>query len=79
VKAQLMRVETAPGRVLVGPKKLRKGYVRIVSLKDGSGRIEAFDPETGAWLEASRSVTFNEVWSAPSAQPPSLALSREQA
>ena len=65
VKAQMMRVETAPGRVLLGPKKLASGYARIVSLKDGSGRIEKFDSASGAWLQAPESVTFGEVWSAP--------------
>ncbi|MBI3042610.1 MAG: hypothetical protein HYY78_07260 [Betaproteobacteria bacterium] len=63
----MMHVETVPGRVLVGPKKLRNSYVRIVSLKDGSGRIEKLDLPSGAWLQAPESVTFSEVWSAPSA------------
>ncbi len=73
VKAQLMHVETAPGRVLVGPKKIDNGYARIVSLKDGSGRIEKFDSASGAWLEAPESVTFGEVWSAPAAAMMQLA------
>ncbi len=66
MKAQMMHVENLPGRVLVGPKKLRNGYVRIVSQKDGSGRIERYDVESGSWLLAPESVTFSEVWSAPS-------------
>lgn len=57
--------ETGPGRVLVGPKVLGKGYARIVSVKDGSGRIESFDLATRKWLVAPNSVTFAEVWSAP--------------
>ena len=65
MKAQTMRVETVAGRVLVGPKKLRNGYGRIVSLRDGSGRIEKFDVATRTWLLAPESVTFSEVWSAP--------------
>ena len=67
MKAQLMHVENVAGRVLVGPKKLRSCYVRIVSLKDGSGRIEKFDLASRTWSEAPESITFSEVWSAPSA------------
>jgi len=65
VKAQLMHVENVAGRVLVGPKKLRSCYARIVSLKDGSGRIEKFDLASRTWFEAPESITFSEVWSAP--------------
>ena len=43
MKAQMMHVENAVGRVLVGPKKLRGCYARIVSQRDGSGRIERFN------------------------------------
>lgn len=67
MKAQRMRVENMVGRVVVGPKKLRDGYARIVSQKDGSGRIEKLDVATGTWLDAHESVTFSEVWSAPPA------------
>jgi hypothetical protein len=66
MKAQKMRAENVAGRVLVGPKKLRDGYARIVSQKDGSGRIEKLDVASGTWSEAHESVTFSEVWSAPS-------------
>jgi hypothetical protein len=66
-QTQMMHVETVPGRVLIGPKKLGSCYVRIVSQKDGSGRIEKFDPVTARWLPAPESVTFSEVWSAPAA------------
>lgn len=52
-------------RVLVGPKKLGKGFARIVAQKDGSGRIESFNLTAGKWLEAPPSITFTEVWSAP--------------
>ena len=65
LKAQLMHVENVAGRVLVGPKKLRSCYARIISLKDGSGRIEKFDLVSRTWLEAPESITFSEVWSAP--------------
>jgi len=65
MKAQTMHVETVPGRVLVGPKKLRNNFFRIISLRDGSGRIEKFDSATRTWLLAPESITFNEVWSAP--------------
>lgn len=68
VKTQLMHVENAVGRVLVGPKKLRGCYARIVSQRDGSGRIERFDHASRTWAEAPESVTFAEVWSAPSAE-----------
>ena len=66
MKAQMMRVETLPGRVLLGPKKLRNAYVRIVSQRDGSGRIERYDTASGNWSPAPENVTFSEVWSAPS-------------
>jgi hypothetical protein len=65
MKVQKMRVESLAGRVLVGPKKLRNGYVRIVSHKDGSGCIEKYNVATGSWSPAPASVTFSEVWSAP--------------
>jgi len=68
MKAQMMHVENAVGRVLVGPKKLGNGYVRIVSQRDGSGRIEKFDFVSHTWCEAPGSITFSEVWSAPAAQ-----------
>jgi len=67
MKTQMMRVAKDPGRVLVGPKKLRGCYARIVADRDGSGRIETFDPVSGTWFPAPESVTFSEVWSAPAA------------
>jgi hypothetical protein len=67
MKAQRRSVENLAGRVVVGPKKLRDGYARIVSQKDGSGRIEKLDMATGTWLDARDGVTFSEVWSAPPA------------
>ncbi len=67
MKAQMMRVESSPGRVVMGPKKLRTCYARIVSLKDGSGCIERYDPRSGTWSPAYESITFSEVWSAPPA------------
>jgi len=68
-QTQTMRVENGPGRVLVGPKRLRDCYARIVSLKDGSGSIECYEPRSGAWIPAQDSITFSEIWSAPSAPP----------
>lgn len=65
MKAQMMRVENGPGRVVVGPKRLRTCFARIVSLKDGSGCIECYDPRTGTWAPAPESITFSEIWSAP--------------
>ena len=70
VKAQMMRVLSGPGRVMVGPKRLRHCYARIVSLKDGSGGIERYDPRSGTWMPAPESITFGEIWSAPSAASP---------
>jgi hypothetical protein len=67
MKAQRMRAENVAGRVVVGPKKLRNGYARIVSQKDGSGRIEKLDTATGTWRDADEGITFSEVWSAPAA------------
>ena len=64
-KAQMMRVENGPGRVVMGPKRLRSCFARIVSLKDGSGCIERYDPRTGTWSPAPESITFGEIWSAP--------------
>ena len=68
MKAEMMHVDNVAGRVLVGPKKLGNGYARIVSQKDGSGRIERFDFASRTWREAAESVTFSEVWSAPAVQ-----------
>jgi hypothetical protein len=65
IKAQMMRVVTGPGRVLVGPKMLGSSYARIVSQRDGSGLIERFDPRSRSWLPAPESVTFSDIWSAP--------------
>lgn len=64
---QMMHVESGPGRVVMGPKKLRSCYARIVSVKDGSGRIETYNQRSGTWVPAHESITFSEVWSAPSA------------
>ena len=48
----------APGRVVLGPRKLRQSFYRIVSGKAGSGCIEQFDPRSRAWSPAPESVTF---------------------
>jgi hypothetical protein len=74
MKTQMIRVVSGPDRVVMGPKKLRSCYARIVSLKDGSGRIETFNSRTTTWVAAHESITFSEVWSAPSA--PALATAR---
>ncbi|MDH5534095.1 MAG: hypothetical protein OEZ08_00795 [Betaproteobacteria bacterium] len=57
--------EVKAGRVLIGPKKLGAGYARIVSERDGSGRIESFNLVSKKWFQAPDSVTFADVWSAP--------------
>jgi hypothetical protein len=69
LKAQMMRVEIGPGRVVMGPKKLASCYARIVSMKDGSGCIERYDPKSRVWIPAAESITFSEIWSAPAALP----------
>ena len=66
--------EKRSGRVLVGPKKLGSGYARIVSERDGSGRIESFNPVLKKWLQAPDSVSFAAVWSAPAAPIELLAV-----
>ena len=58
-----------PIRVMLGPKKIDGGYVRIVAQKDGSGRIESFDAASKTWSEAAQDVTFGVVWSAPAIAP----------
>ena len=67
------------GRVLVGPKALGKGYARIVSERDGSGRIESFDPILKKRLLAPESVSFAQVWSAPAVPFELLASLADQA
>ena len=67
MKIQPMRVVNGPGRVMVGPKRLKSGFARIISARDGSGRIECFDSKSRTWCQAPESVTFSEVWSAPAA------------
>ena len=67
MKTQMMHVASGPGRVVIGPKRLRSCYARIVSLKDGSGRIKTYNQRSGTWIPAHESITFSEVWSAPSA------------
>jgi hypothetical protein len=66
------------GRVLIGPKKVRGGYARIVSEKDGAGCIESFDVATQTWSKAPESVTFSDVWSAPLVPPSDWALIRDK-
>lgn len=67
MKPQLMHVTTGPGRVVISPRKLRGCYARIVSEKDGSGRIEIYNHRSRTWIPAHESITFTDVWSAPSA------------
>jgi hypothetical protein len=65
MKTSLKSIVNGAGRVLIGPKKVRSGYARIVGQKDGSGSIESFDAVSKTWSLAPDSVTFSEVWSAP--------------
>ena len=55
------------GRVVLGPRSVRDGYARIVARADGSGRIEFYHAETGAWVEALERCSFDDIWSAPAA------------
>jgi len=61
------------GRIVLAPRQVRGRYVRIVALADGSGRIELYDAESGAWCDAYEECSFSEVWSAP-ALPMSFAM-----
>jgi hypothetical protein len=74
LKNNLKNATNGVGRVIVGPKKVRGGYARIVGCKDGSGCIESFDPASRTWTEAPASLTFAEVWSAPAV--PALILAQ---
>lgn len=65
MKTSIKSIVNSAGRVLIGPKKVRSGYARIVAQKDGSGCIESFDSISRTWSLAPESVTFSEVWSAP--------------
>lgn len=69
MKISATNIAKTDGRVLVGPKKVRGGYARIVSCKDGSGCIESFDATSGNWSAAENSLTFDEVWSAQPVTP----------
>lgn len=65
MKISVKSMVSGAGRVVIGPKKVRSGYARIVGQKDGSGCIESFDCASRTWSSAPASVTFSEVWSAP--------------
>ena len=52
------------GRVVLGPRRVRSGYARIVANSNGSGSIELFDPAAGQWQHAMETCTFSEIWSA---------------
>jgi hypothetical protein len=52
------------GRVLLGPRVVKTGYVRIVAAADGSGRLELFDAALGTWREAADACSFDELWRA---------------
>ena len=69
MKIKITCPQRSAGRVLVGPTRVRAGYCRIVSERSGSGRIERYDPASGAWSAAPDHVTFNEVWAAPIIPP----------
>jgi hypothetical protein len=58
------------GRVVLGPRLVKKECVRIVALADGSGNIEMYDKHTASWRDAAEWCSFREVWSAPAAADP---------
>ena len=64
MQATMARPDKSTGRIVLGPRQVRNGYARIVAISDGSGRIELFDPQAGAWREASDACTFAELWRA---------------
>lgn len=63
----IARPNKVPGRVVVGPRQVEKGYARIVACDDGSGRIELYDANTRTWSDAAGECTFSELWTAPAA------------
>lgn len=65
MKTNVKSIVNGVGRVVVGPRKVRGGYARIVGQKDGSGCIQSFDCTSRTWALAPASLTFGEVWSAP--------------
>jgi hypothetical protein len=79
IKTRITCPPHVAGRVLVGPSKVRQGYCRIVSEKDGSGRIESFDLASRTWSAASENVTFSDVWSAPLVPPVAWSRIRDDA
>lgn len=60
--------EIVSGRTVLGPKKIGRGYARIVSQSDGSGRIETFDPGSQTWI-MTEAISFAEIWAAPIVSP----------
>ena len=61
----ISNISHVAGRVLIGPKKVRGGYARLVARSDGTGHIESFDLASRTWSVAPESLTFGELWSAP--------------
>ena len=62
--ANIARPSKTVGRIVLGPRQVQSGYARIVAVADGSGRIELFNPQSGAWSDALGGCTFGELWSA---------------
>ena len=58
------------GRIVLGPRRVGMHYARIVARADGSGRIELYDRQSGAWHEAVEECSFSEIWSAPASGAP---------
>jgi hypothetical protein len=65
VRRTIEHCDNPVGRIVLGPRRVRNGYARIVANANGSGRIELFDARSGAWRDAAEKCTFSELWSAP--------------
>ena len=62
--SSIARPNKLVGRVVLGPRPVKNGYARVVSVADGSGRLELFDASRGTWHDASGACTFDELWCA---------------
>jgi hypothetical protein len=60
--------EISSGRTVLGPRKIGGIYARIVSLSDGSGRIEMFDGDSDTWV-VTEAISFSDIWNAPVVSP----------
>jgi len=73
------RRELVAGRIVLGPRKVKGRYARIVSQSDGSGRVETFDAGVQKWRLAPEDVSFSDIWAAPVVSPLAAEMPRETA